>query len=225
MGTEKGTNRGKKMGSLGKKPKTDLRVVTTKYDWEKLGQEWRQSGVSKTEFLRSRNIDPNSGNARRQSSKWTKNDEEITEVIEKAKKLKDSHKKKLNQKQLQEFWTLIEGFRADQATSDYKLAETIRAHLRMKLRDGLAFKKEKGKEVPISKLSHQQLSTYLLCLERAQRVQRLALGLTVGDTGIDEKALDEDNTPQVDQEEFENIYVCEVSKDGKFKRPRPRKLK
>jgi len=225
MSTENGTNPGKKNKSLGKTPKPKLTCITTKYDWEKLGQEWRESGMTKTAFLRSKSIDPLAGNSRKHMAEWTKKDEDIKEVIEKAKKLKDSRKKKITLKQIKEFWALIEGFRADQAVSDYNLAETIRAHLRMKLRDGLAFKKEKGKEVPISKLSHQQLSTYLLCLERAQRVQRLALGLTVGDTGIDEKALDEDNTPQVDQEEFENIYVCEVSKDGKFKRPRPRKLK
>ena len=221
MGTKKGTKQGNSKNSS----KPDLKCISTKYDWDALGIEWRSSGMSKSAFLRGKNIDPNSGNARRQMAKWTNSEEEVVSVIEKAKKLKNDQKKKFTLKQIKEFWALIEGFRADQAVADYKLAETIRSHLRMKLRDGLSFRKEKGKEVPLSKLSHQQLSTYLLCLERAQRIQRLALGLTTGDTGIDEKVLDTSDKPKIDEEEFENIYVCEVSKDGKFKRPRPRKIK
>lgn len=125
-------------------------------------------------------------------------------------------------------WQAVQEWRRKQAKDDYQTADLARTALKLILKDTLKREVVDGKEVYRTTLKPHELRQITQAMSDVQRVQRLALGLSTDNLGIDQPALPRDEAhveKNVTPKEADvPTFVVEMSTRGKFMRPRPRRV-
>lgn len=224
-------------------------------EWEALFQEYVQSGLALAAFLKSKGINPSSGGAHKGTKGWRqrlellavqagstavagaraiaerKVDVEVmpSDAVPPANEMPVS--KPADMKPTPESgWAMIQRWRRNQALEDWKTADAVRQAIRLTLRDALRRKTDPEGKVSIeSNLKPHELRQITQALEGIQRVQRLSLGLSTANIGVDGADPDaagahiEKEAP--DQGEAPvPLFEVQMSSRGRFLRPRPRRV-
>lgn len=226
-------------------------------DWEALYQEWTESGKHRLDFLEEKGISRTSAQTYRRTKDWEarfsgKADAILSKrasslhsakqrVAEVVPAMPEADKVKIGQviglrsrdvtnDAMATGWQMIMKWRAKQAIDDWKDADRVRLVLKILLqnaitKDGLD---ENGEPVFKVKIKPHEIKALMQTLADAQRVQRLALGLSTDNIGVDQPAPAEDSNVEkkqaVDGEENVPYFIVEMSKHGKFVRARPRRV-
>jgi len=206
-----------------------------------LFKEWVASDQSKSQFLKSKGINPGSGAVGRNTKAWQARKEngegnpEATDtyVPEICEADQPHNPKAMTSQQQSASWQLIYSWRKKQSVDDWQVSDKIRMHL-LKLLDlpFVPYRDQEGNIQYKSPLTPQQLRTISEVAERIQRVQRLALGLSTENLGVDLPS-QPDSDPQADSEKDDSIeqppavpvFKVELNKRGKFVTHRPRRVK
>lgn len=126
-------------------------------------------------------------------------------------------------------WDTIIAFRKRQALSDHKTAEAVRSHIRLLLNHGIA--NDQGR--PRTKLKPYEIRALALALKDVQQIQRLSLGMSTENIGIDdmrdtssvrietEKNVTPEPAKQVDETP---TFEVQMSRRGRFITARPRRV-
>jgi hypothetical protein len=195
--------------------------------WDKLREEWLASNMDPYEFMRAKNINIRLGGVRRVLAEWMS-------VCPEDKKprlhrpamtcfydqVMDSIKKEQEGKlpSTADLWNLYLRWRQQQSGQDYTTADKIRMHLHILLEKGLTDEGTSYTPTELARLAN--------VAESIQRIQRLALGLTTENVGMEtpqthvEKDVTPEESPQA-QEARMPVFVVEMSRGGKFVRSRP----
>jgi hypothetical protein len=185
-------------------------------DWELLFNEWVKSRKPRAQFLRDNGLDPGSGNVKRATNQWTA---DIKFAHKKTKKA--GLKATRPVAEIADIWQIIQQWRKGQAINDYKAAEAIRNHVELILKSGLEVVEVGSKKVKRVTLKPVDLKHLAECIEKLQRIQRLALGMSTDNIGVDIGETDS----RVEQVTDDcPVFAVEVNKNGKFIRPRPRQV-
>lgn len=196
-------------------------------DWDELKLEWLGSGLSKSKFLEAKGISPTSGTTARKTKLWNE------ELKEAHGKITQAYLQSVTDKSIPEIadvmpekvnsgaWKRILEWRAKQSENDYKVTDVIRLHCKVILQSNL--KKvinESGEEELQSTLSPTELRGVASAMEKVQRMQRLALGLSTENIGVSAPST---NTESQEDSEVPTFEI-QMSKGGKFKTVRPRQV-
>jgi hypothetical protein len=188
-------------------------------DWAALFHEWVKSRKRKAEFLRSKGIDPGSGSSIRNTRDWTMAAKGAAAIVQKAAEpvIEDT---------INELWQIVQQWRRKQAEFDYKTADNVRLHVQAILREKISqiVDPETGKTVARSKLKASELMNLTRALESVQRIQRLALGMSTENIGVDRIDPDTHVEKQEPDDQTGPVFIVEVNKNGRFIRPRPRQV-
>lgn len=124
-------------------------------------------------------------------------------------------------------WQMVEQWRSKQAVEDYRTADTARAVVRLLLKSAIVkVKKADGSEAFEASMKPHEVRQLTQAMADIQRVQRLALGLSTENVGVDgprqaETHVEKDVTPK---DEPIPTFEVEMSSRGRFLRPRPRRV-
>lgn len=129
-------------------------------------------------------------------------------------------------------WKAIAQFRRKQAMEDWRTADFLRSHLKSILKKSLKLETdpETGEGRLVSQLKPHEVRQLAQTATEVQRMQRLALGLSTENLGIDPPDTDSGShieknvTPKEDEQPIPTFQV-EMSIGGKFMRPRPRRIR
>jgi len=206
--------------------------------WRTLREEWLLSPLSPHDFLRERGKDPRKGSVRRMIDLWLSDCPDHKKIVKQptrkglyAQILEAvAEQKKEALPTVTEIWDIYMRWRQTQSSADYLTAGKIREHLRLLLDAGLT---EDG-----SKYTPSELGRLAAVAESIQRIQRLALGMSTENVGMEypgsnvEKTTTEAPTTveaesteapaQAPAEAPMPVFVVEMSRQGKFMRARPR---
>lgn len=128
-------------------------------------------------------------------------------------------------------WNRIMSWRNTQATHDWRTSDSIRLHIGLVLKHGLhamTVTDQKTGETHIeyrSSLKPSDIRQLAMAAADVQRIQRLALGMSTDNIGIDVPSATPDS---IDAQVAEpnkpaNLFVVQLSKGGKFVTARPRR--
>lgn len=212
-----------------------------KVDWDTLLIKYQEMEVDIPigEFLRTYGIDYKARSARQATREWSDrtiyhSDVEPDKPEDKVPRMHISEAKAktiLNQDlppvipikvQLQPgLWEKVQQWRSTQAISDYETAEALRSHVKLYINQQM--KKDKNGKVVGSRMRAIEVAHIGKALLDIQKVQRLALGMSTENVGVNNPA--EAVASEVDRTADDvPIFAVEVNKNGKFVRPRPRKI-
>ena len=179
--------------------------------WDNLYREWLRSGMEIPPFLRSRGHNPNSAIARQKTKNWVLDvsidNDKIDHEMEKANHIVDAMPAR-KEKTITEIWQMVQGWRHNQAESDYKLADNIRLHCKIILKNSIVKTIDNGQERFDTSLKPSELLSISKIAETIQRIQRLAVGLSTENVGIDHNVEIENNSVP--------IFEVQMGKNGKF---------
>jgi hypothetical protein len=201
-------------------------------DWPALKQEWQLSGMDFSAFLQSKNINPWSGNVRMKTKDWF--DAVPCGNMPEAEMKKATYpsvfhaiKEEAAREDpvtVSELWILYNKWRQRQCGSDYNTAEKIRQHLRILLDAGLTPGTDaQGNPIMGTTFTPSDLARLTNVAEGVQRIQRLSLGMSTENVGVDrpEESVNVEKSTDADAPQLP-VYVVEMSRGGKFVRARPR---
>lgn len=182
----------------------------TSIKWDQLFDEWLGSGLSKEDFLQNKGFSKTA--AQEKSQSWVRDVKKANYYAAKASSKMTDVTDDAN-----ELWQIVQGFRRNQALTDYKTAEAIRTHCKMMLQNATIRSVKDGREVFETALKANELRALAHTIELVQKVQRLALGMSTENIGIDGKL-------EIDKDTDEHVPVFEVQvgQNGKFLPARPR---
>lgn len=196
-------------------------------DWDALYDEFLKSNKSKVNFLHSKGINPTLQNVKQKTAMWVNNSKDALEHIRQTDKWKKENgttdEGVIVANRVAEVMEIVNGWRISQAMSDYKTADNIRMHLKIILQKSLKREMVDGKESFDTLLRPSDLRHLSDVLATLQKVQRLALGMSTENVGVER--LEDLNKPDDMSEDDIPIFVVEVGSNGKFERPRPRLIK
>jgi hypothetical protein len=190
------------------------------YDWEDLFARWVRSGMKKNDFLKSRGINPNGMIAKKKTDDWQIDVSRAASVLRKEDKESQLDKaiKATDLKvdplppipQLKEIWQIVQQWRQKQAENDYRLADIIRLHCKILLKSAMLSKVDlEGKETITSSLKPNDLLSLAKVCETVQKIQRLALGLSTENIGVDRGI-------EVAENETVPVFEVQVNELGRF---------
>ena len=200
-------------------------------DWGKLEELWLDSGLQPLSFLEQYELNIMSSYVRQYAGKWKQ-----MLLKTKALELDEESTGKINLKYAQRaeeknpfidarpdeisMWHKFQKWRADQGQSDWVLADAMKTHLKIQLNKALR-KHPDGS--PLTELRSKELSMMASTLANLQRIQRLALGMSTDNHGVQEPP-DPNVAKNTEKQPDFPTFVVEVNKDGKFERARPRQI-
>lgn len=115
-----------------------------------------------------------------------------------------------------ELWRKITTWRNNQPEADYKIGNALQNHIKMILNQSLVNVEGEMR----TKLNARAISHLTQASLNVQKLQRLALGLSTENMGLQER----DNLVAETSDDEIPTFVVEINKDGKFIRPRPRQV-
>jgi hypothetical protein len=124
-------------------------------------------------------------------------------------------------------WEFVVRHRGEQAVADWLEADAVRAHIAATLEAGWQIRHEQGLgtaealEGKISKLTAVELKQLASALAVVQRVQRLALGLSTDNVGVDAPYAPVETA--AGERRGMPVFAVEMA-GGKFVSPRPRRV-
>lgn len=192
--------------------------MNSKHDWDALYKEYLKQNRSVKEFLESKDINPKTPGVREQTHWWRASVEETRKYLAKlGKELITSPKPAVDN-----IYEIIKGWRENISMRHYKLAHIAGLHCELLLEEGLVLDEETGQPKGTT-LKGSDLRAIMSSLSDIQRMQRLALGLSADNPGVDMPAPGPETDGDGNEIEHEGpVFVVEVNERGKFARPRPR---
>jgi hypothetical protein len=216
------------MGNQESQQKQDVRNLRGQKRWALLRDEWLASEMDIYAFLREKGFDIRSGGVRRVITEWLSTCPENRKPVSKKPNVMvgfyDTVMEAIKKEQegklpsMADLWDVYMRWRQQQSCQDYTTADKIRQHLLALLDRGLS---DDGPQY-----SPTELARLANVAESIQRIQRLALGLTTENVGMEtpqthvEKDVTPEESPQA-QEARMPVFVVEMSRGGKFVRSRP----
>ena len=161
-------------------------------DYDALYEKWRNNDVyiEIPEFLAIYGIDYRKRRAKQATKNWQRREVKVNSVESPT-------------------WDQVLRWRAVQLREDYRISSKLRELIENRT-DQFQEAIDSGRNVK----THDLVNLAKAC-EMVQRVQRLCLGLSTDNVGIDKVEKEEDNTP---------TFIVEMEENGKFKTQRPRKV-
>lgn len=130
-------------------------------------------------------------------------------------------------------WQRYVEWRREQGVKDYFLGEKLRQHLNLQLSKTLMINEVKLSDGSVeerieSTLSPKELSQYTETAQKIQNIQRLALGMSTENIGVDMPGASPQTGAGEKSEEAAQdglpVFVVEMSRGGKFQRITPRQV-
>lgn len=180
--------------------------------WDQLYNEWLKSKKTKREFLTEYGFSLQSSTVKQMIAAWSRD-----EKTSRARMGRLVKSQQTPEKHISGLWQVVQQWRAGQAEADWKTADNIRSHLKLILNNAVVMDDD-GK--PHSKLTPRDLVNVADALETLQKVQRLALGMSTENVGVD-RPDDGSHVESGDDELGVPIFEVQISDNGKFKRARP----
>lgn len=116
---------------------------------------------------------------------------------------------------IREIWQIVAQWRQKQAENDYKLADVIRLHCKVMLKNKLKSKVDRnGQQTFTSEFAPKDLLSIARIAETVQKIQRLALGLSTENIGIESS-----NAKETTENEIP-VFEVQINQNGKFVRAR-----
>jgi hypothetical protein len=163
-------------------------------DWDRLFSEWVATpSLGMNEFLVSKGLDPKSGSTKLKTRNWKKNIGPAREELEAGKVVEEglkpeTHMVDVSPQRMQANWDKIRTWRQGQSVSDWKTADNVRLHVSLILKGGLrVIEGDGGKKEFATSLGTRQLRDLSGVLMNVQRIQRLALGMSTENIGMEAK--------------------------------------
>lgn len=223
-------------------------------DWKALFDEWLMSGKSRIDFLREKGIDGRAGAAWSKTRLWEKAVEEAhdrtlatkaavyseTKRIAKAivssavalppefgKEAPGREAKNIRELASPSAWQVLQQWRGKQGLDDVKLADALRSQIKLVLQGSLVKREDaEGKTIFTTTLRPHEIKALTQASADIQRIQRLALGLSTENVGVDtpqpESHIEKNVTPE-DQAPVP-IFEVQMSRKGRFLTARPRRV-
>jgi len=187
-------------------------------DWDAFHDIWIHQDSYNTiaSFLLSYGLKPDSGRIRAATKDWKEGKEKPLPVMT-GKELGE-YQPELYEAKVKKVWSMIRTWRAIQAETDYRLTQKLRRMVECQI-DTLQNDYDDGKQIKT-----YDLLNLAKILESIQRIQRLSLGMSTDNVGIeDARRLAEDQAGDTAESDAP-IFSVEVTDGGKFKRLRPRRV-
>lgn len=197
-----------------KPPKKESKGGRPAVDWNALYSEWISSGKTKRDFLAEYGFKTTSSRVKQIIARWSK--DEIASRNAMGQLLK-SHR--TEQQHTASLWQVVQQWRQTQAESDWKTANAIRDHCKLILNRSIE-KDANGN--PTTKLTPRDLVNLSDAMEKIQRIQRLALGMSTENIGVDRPS--EETHVASDDTIDCPVFIVEVNDNGKFVRARPKQV-
>lgn len=196
-------------------PKQHGNVGRSPIDWTQLYHMWLKSGMAKPEFLEQFGISLKSAKTKMMIAAWSRDERTTATKMQNLNTLvngpaSDSHVASL--------WQVVQQWRAGQAESDFKSADAIRTHVKLMLNNGFV---RDGNGNVQTKLTPSQINSLADTLAVVQKIQRLALGMSTENVGVD-KPMDTHIEQPTGADSDIPVFVVEINDQGKFIRPRPK---
>jgi hypothetical protein len=203
-------------GNTAKKLEPPMRYDTggrPSVDWEELFVTWLDSGIHKRKFLAQYGLNFKSSNVKKKTRGWnSRNRDSIVKAVQ-------SHNVEvIETNRMHSIYQMVMQWRAGLAEIDYTTCRRIR-DLVIKRIDKL-----EEKDAVYDSLELRRLAS---AVAEIQRVQRLALGMSTENVGVDFPEVGDsnvDNTPDDTQAPQCPVFVVEVNDNGKFRRARPKQI-
>ena len=202
--------------NLAKKLEPPMRYDTggrPSVDWEQLFVDWLDSGLHKRKFLEQYGLNYKSSNVKKKTRGWnSKNRDSIVKAV----KARDVEIVEPNR--VDSVYQMVMQWRAGLAELDYTACRRVR---------DLVLKRITQLEAKDAVYDALELRRLASAIAEIQRVQRLALGMSTENVGVEFPEVGDsnvDNTPQEGQAPQCPIFVVEVNENGKFKRARPKQI-
>jgi len=212
--------------------KTNKPIESNKFhkiNWEHLFDEWMIVGMpNKYTFLAEKGLNPKSEICQRQMAFWEKGIAKVLDNVTLSHReyLEIGGKTPANATS----WEIIQRFREAQARADFRRANMLAKHVENQIaqgweevttRDPATLKEvvEYRSTIPAVKLNH--LAT---TIEKIQRIQRLALGLSTDNLGVADPTTTETHVEQDKKESKGPVFIVETTESGKFKAPKPKRV-
>lgn len=130
-------------------------------------------------------------------------------------------------------WELIQKWRGAQTLEDWRIADQVRFHIKLQLQANVTKTRKvdpkSGTELDVwmSTLTPQQIRMIADATLTTQRIQRLALGLSTDNIGVDQPPPPDTGieTARMEGNDHMPLFVVELTEGGKFTRARPRRVK
>ena len=191
-----------------------------KADWDALYKEWLTSGMTKRAFLKSKNLSPNAPQSRMWKAEIWQAREKIAEAIRSRQADEPD--------QLADLMSSVKMWALGLAPKHYKASQMLRLHAEIYMEK--QFLHDDTGAIVGTHLKPQQLSQLSTVLSTCQKMDRLACGLSTenvfipnqGDGAEKGKHVEDDKKQLEDNRRSGPVFVVEVSRNGKFMRPRPR---
>lgn len=211
-------------------------------DWDSLFIEWVKSGKPKAAFLLEKGI-KTSGGVSKATADWTAkfkamaNGMRETSVLSKAEVPAEAAlpaeptagrtATDVAVRAQPSPWQTVQEWRRKQSIEDYKSGDTVRTAVKLLLKNSMKrVDVGDGKVEFQTTLKPHEVKQLAQALESVQRIQRLAVGLSTENIGIDtpgpapgDTHVEKNVTPEADIPTF----VVEM-RGGRFVRPRPRRI-
>ncbi len=211
--------------------------------------DWSSSGMTIRDFITSRGMNPKTGNVGRKTQGWRERvkREATTEVSSTPILPKESALEVVRGPQasdtkpaaIPETWQQIAQWRRNQAVEDYKFAETLRTHVKLILKNSLKKVTDDvtKKEEYVSTLKAHEARALTQAGAEIQRIQRLALGLSTENVGVNDPArpdsmVERQPQPVAETLEMKNVtpalepipvFRVVMSSRGRFNSSRPQR--
>jgi hypothetical protein len=192
-------------------------------DWDELHERWLTQVSYRTieAFLASYGIDATAKRVKTTIKDWVEKPtpEPVTEAeIIPATEI-DNDTLLDYEERVRKVQTMIRTWRAHQAEADYRVGNKLRVLVEAQLAR-LQEKMDQGEEIKT-----YELVNLAKTLETIQRIQRLSLGMSTDNVGIeDARKLAEEQAGE-EQQDDTPVFSVEVNENGKFTRLRPRRVK
>lgn len=222
-------------------------------DWDALFFKWLKSGLTRLEFLKNEKLSTSSGTVSVNTRHWEvrkaewlarppQNVERVEEVSNVVQIDRTAVVPEVMGRDVEEVhpaaqpaaWQIIQKWRQKQALEDVRMADSLRTQIKLILKGALV----KVEKVDAAGQTQIEYKTSLKphevrALSNAagdlQRIQRLALGLSTENIGVDDPRgashVEPEGTQAVAGDEPIPIFAVEMSRRGKFMRSRPRRVK
>jgi len=191
-------------------------------DWDALYLEYMHYNGRKCNFLRSKGLDPNDPLVKQKTDQWNQHTKAArTKLAEYDRYYKTSGKPRKDE--ATELWEIVQAWRKDQCKLDYETANVLRQHIRLILNNSVkqVVDPETKKATTISKLKPQHIKQMASALIDIQKIQRLALGLSTENVGVEADVKYSEEKIEIK----ETIFEVQVNHDGKFIKARPELVK
>ena len=221
-------------------------------DYERLFQEWVVSGISKTNFLRNRGLNPKAGSVARATKDWRDRLKKVKKMVDAANVASNQRAEQMPAKDVREVavmvpdpisgdalsdeelkevapraWEIINQWRAKQAQTDWKMGDHLRDQIKLIIKNATKRVVRNGRASFETSLKPTDLRALADAAERVQRMQRLALGMSTENVGIPlgpDATVDGEDGPTGDDDGVP-VFEVVMRDNGKFAAPRPRRVK